>query len=154
MDGFNGTIMCYGQTGSGKTHSLLGSKDHPGIVPRAVAALAAGFARGADGATFTVSLSALEIYNERVRDLLGAGANLAVFDGAHVPGLAALPVSGEAECLRMMEQGLAGRAVAATAMNEASSRSHCVVRLTVEKTFSDGRVRSSKLQLVVRAQRG
>ncbi len=39
FSGFNGTIFAYGQTGSGKTHSMSGTHNDPGIIPRMCIAL-------------------------------------------------------------------------------------------------------------------
>lgn len=104
LSGFNGTILTYGQTGSGKSHTLIGDVDDAlqrGIVPRAVDELAAGIeeelaaaaAAAAGGAAaaaavgnvgdeddphqieFSVRLSCVEIYCERIRDLLGPGGD-------------------------------------------------------------------------------
>lgn len=71
LRGRNGTILTYGQTGSGKTHTLLGVMNDPetrGIVPRAVQELAGGL-QDAD-TECTVRVSAIEIYRERICDLL------------------------------------------------------------------------------------
>lgn len=100
-----------------------------------------------------MALSVLEVHNERVRDLLAPSQdNLQVFrdaQGVQVPGMHAETVEGEEQCLKLVSTALANRTVAATAMNEASSRSHCMVILGVERVFPDGRMQSSKLCLVV-----
>lgn len=54
-------------------------------------------------------------------------------------------------CHRPWPQGIANRAVSATAMNAGSSRSHCVIYVVVEKAHVDGRVEFGKLCLVVSA---
>ena len=83
LDGYNMTVFAYGQTGSGKTHSMEGTARHPGITVRAVRHLfAATAARSAAraletgetaaGGDYTVSVAIMEVYNERVRDLLAA----------------------------------------------------------------------------------
>jgi kinesin family protein 5 len=100
------------------------------------------------------SASVVEIYNERCRDLLApANDNLQVFQdagGVRVPGMAAVEVATEAEAMAAVARGLGARATGATAMNDASSRSHCLVVLGVERTWTDGRTQRSKLCLVVR----
>ncbi|KAG2487000.1 hypothetical protein HYH03_014372 [Edaphochlamys debaryana] len=161
LAGFNGTIMAYGQTGSGKTHTLLGNMSapaHRGMVPRAVAALAAGIeaAGRVEAAEFSVGLSVVEIYCERIRDLLGPGGaggeGLAVKEdparGVYIEGATEVGVTDEAQLEAVMAGGLAQRAVSATAMNEASSRSHCIVMLRVDKSLPDGTIRAGKLVLV------
>ena len=100
-----------------------------------------------------VSLSVLEVYNERIRDLLcPANDNLAVvadpLRGIQAAGATQLPVRGEGECMRVALAGLSQRAVASTAMNAASSRSHCIVTLSVDRLYPDGGLKCSKLCLV------
>lgn len=71
LQGRNGTILTYGQTGSGKTHTLLGVMNNPemhGIVPRAIKELAGGLQDA--GTECSVRVSAIEIYRERICDLL------------------------------------------------------------------------------------
>ena len=85
-EGFNATIFMYGQTGSGKTHTMTGTADDPGLIPRCNAMIfdeisrlgAAGAAGAADGAKrqFLVRASYLEIYNECVHDLCSKKAVL------------------------------------------------------------------------------
>ena len=69
--------------------------------------------------------------------------------GIFVSDATELPVRSEAECVQLMQRGIANRAVSATAMNAGSSRSHCVVTLVVEKAYADGGRAASKLCLVV-----
>ncbi|PRW56939.1 kinesin [Chlorella sorokiniana] len=155
LEGFNATVLAYGQTGSGKTHTLLGDVSSPterGVVPRAVAELAQGMARYPE-CRFKVTLSVIEIYNERIKDLLDpAKDNLQVIQdpvrGITVAEATELPVAGERDCVELMQLGIANRAVSATAMNAGSSRSHCVIYVVVEKAHADGRVEFGKLCLV------
>ncbi|GLC44581.1 hypothetical protein PLESTB_001321400 [Pleodorina starrii] len=170
LAGYNGTIMAYGQTGSGKTHSLIGRVADPeqhGVVPRAIAHLAAGIAEAGerDGADFQVVLSVVEIYCERIRDLLepspgapGAGGGAGTADnlqvkqdavrGVYIEGATELGVTDEQQLVDFMTRGLAQRAVSATSMNEASSRSHCIVTVRVNRTLPDGTVQVGKLVMV------
>ncbi|EFJ40297.1 Kif5 kinesin, partial [Volvox carteri f. nagariensis] len=168
LGGYNGTIMTYGQTGSGKTHTLIGrvsdaSPEHHGVVPRAINHLAAGIAEAGerDGADFQVILSVVEIYCERIRDLLEpspavsatAGAdNLQVKQdavrGVYIEGATELGVTDEQQLVDFMTRGLAQRAVSATSMNEASSRSHCIVTVRVNRTLQDGTLQVGKLVMV------
>ncbi|MEW5302097.1 MAG: hypothetical protein WDW36_004907 [Sanguina aurantia] len=156
LDGYNGTIMAYGQTGSGKTHTLIGNLLDPqehGIVPRAVRVLAQRVLTAEKGMEFKVRLSVVEIYCERVRDLLYPDQdNLAIKQdasrGVYVEGATEISVAGEAQIMVLMQQGLAQRAVGATHMNAESSRSHCIVTMVVEKTSAEGLVQSGKLVMV------
>ena len=153
----NGTIMSYGQTSSGKTHTLFGnlSKDNHldwGLVPRTISYVyqeiqSQGDPHGA--AKCKVRLSLIEVYNEQIRDLLSSSTtNLSVLqtsEGIHIQGLTAHQVKNTQECLDLLKQGMENRITGSTAMNERSSRSHCVVMLSVTDLVG----KESKLCLVV-----
>jgi hypothetical protein len=90
---------------------------------------------------FRVSLSYFEIYNETLKDLLCPAAKLDVVEGlagVDVRGARPTEVADLAAALRLLAEGDASRATAATAMNAQSSRSHCVVRVTVESKKANG----------------
>ena len=73
MSGFNGTLMAYGQTSSGKTHTMEGkmsAEEHFGICPRAVDTLFSCIEDADPDIEFTLKLSFVEIYCEKIRDLL------------------------------------------------------------------------------------
>eukprot|EP01062_Namystynia_karyoxenos_P008993 TRINITY_DN13175_c1_g1_i2.p1 TRINITY_DN13175_c1_g1~~TRINITY_DN13175_c1_g1_i2.p1 ORF type:complete len:1117 (+),score=358.14 TRINITY_DN13175_c1_g1_i2:78-3353(+) len=73
--GYHSCILAYGQTGSGKTHTMLGSPAEPGVAPRVIRELYRELdERQAkrEAWEYSVSISFLEIYNERVKDLLVA----------------------------------------------------------------------------------
>ncbi len=75
LAGVNATILAYGQTGSGKTHTMQGgARSGPGLTPRVVAGIFDGIAAAADTWEFMVRVSYVEIYLERVRDLLNPSA--------------------------------------------------------------------------------
>lgn len=80
LNGVNATILAYGQTGSGKTHTMYGTtRAGPGITPRVVEGIFEGIAAAADTWEFMVRVSYVEIYLERVRDLLNpASSNLTI----------------------------------------------------------------------------
>lgn len=82
--GVNGCIFAYGATGAGKSYTMHGTADQPGIIPRAVAQLF-----DAVSPDTTVTMSALEIYNDKLFDLLGPRKRVPLkmmesFDGVHV----------------------------------------------------------------------
>ena len=71
FEGYNACIFAYGQTGSGKTYSMMGSPDNQGLIPRICEGLFTGMRNSDDnGPSYRTEVSFLEIYNERVRDLL------------------------------------------------------------------------------------
>ena len=74
LEGYNGTIFAYGQTSSGKTHTMLGpdidNEYEKGIIPRMVAGFFNRIESAPEEIEFTVKVSFIEIYNEKIRDLL------------------------------------------------------------------------------------
>ncbi|PCH41538.1 kinesin-domain-containing protein [Wolfiporia cocos MD-104 SS10] len=136
--GFNACILAYGQTGSGKSYSMMGYGADKGIIPLTCSEL---FTRvtekkaGDPHVGFTVEVSYIEIYNEKVRDLLNPKntGNLRVREhpslGPYVEDLSKLVVSSYDEMMTLMDEGNKARTVAATNMNETSSRSHAVFTL-------------------------
>eukprot|EP00760_Papus_ankaliazontas_P003270 PhM_4_TR11525/c0_g3_i1/m.92851 len=72
LDGFNCSILAYGQTGSGKTHTMLGNDADPGIAPRVIDEIYTQLADARAKGHASVEVSFMEIYNEKVRDLLGS----------------------------------------------------------------------------------
>jgi kinesin family protein 22 len=148
--GLNCTIFAYGITCSGKTHTMSGSKADPGVIPRVVRRLFERLAElaghGASGAR--VEMSFMEIYNEKVFDLLEPSTDLPIREDAtraiFVPGLAQRPVRSPAEFEAEYERGCSNRRSAPTALNANSSRSHAVLSITVrcrgEHTATTGKL--------------
>ncbi|EKM59534.1 uncharacterized protein PHACADRAFT_137422 [Phanerochaete carnosa HHB-10118-sp] len=136
--GFNACIVAYGQTGSGKSYSMMGYGADKGIIPLTCSELfdRVEKKKAADpNVSFTVEVSYIEIYNEKVRDLLNPknSGNLRVREhpslGPYVEDLSKLVVSNYDEMMTLMDEGNKARTVAATNMNETSSRSHAVFTL-------------------------
>uniref|UniRef100_A0AAZ3PVJ2 Kinesin family member 13Bb n=1 Tax=Oncorhynchus tshawytscha TaxID=74940 RepID=A0AAZ3PVJ2_ONCTS len=142
--GYNACIFAYGQTGSGKSYTMMGSSEQPGLIPRLCSSLFDRIVQEQrEGESFTVEVSFMEIYNEKVRDLLDPKGRQAlrvrehkVF-GPYVDGLSHLAVAcyKDIECL--MSEGNKSRTVAATNMNEESSRSHAVFNIILTHTLMD-----------------
>ena len=72
-DGFNACLFAYGQTGSGKSYSIVGYGENKGIIPRTCEEIfnqiAKKTAEPGNTTQFSVSISMVEIYNEKVQDL-------------------------------------------------------------------------------------
>jgi kinesin family protein 14 len=73
--GYNVSIFAYGQTGSGKTYSMIGSQEHPGLIPRFFDELFSqrnAATADSNGGEYTnhIEISYYEIYNEKIYDLL------------------------------------------------------------------------------------
>mmetsp|Transcript_37871 Transcript_37871/g.69074 ORF Transcript_37871/g.69074 Transcript_37871/m.69074 type:complete len:864 (+) Transcript_37871:77-2668(+) len=164
---FSGLHLCifaYGQTGAGKTHTLAGSgaTGEQGIQHMAIADLLR-LAEGRTqmgGAPYEARLSALEIYNESIQDLLvmssssGSGASdtarlelrqsreglgdgdgsspaISPFGSMKVPGLQMWEIGGMQDVDLALRSIASKRHVASTALNERSSRSHCILSLSL-----------------------
>ncbi|KAI5610859.1 kinesin-like protein KIF13B isoform X4 [Silurus asotus] len=145
FQGYNACIFAYGQTGSGKSYTMMGSADQPGLIPRLCSSL---FERTLqhqrEEESFTVEVSFMEIYNEKVRDLLdpkGSRQALKVREhkvlGPYVDGLSRLAVRSYKDIESLMSEGNKSRTVAATNMNEESSRSHAVFNIILTHTLRD-----------------
>lgn len=161
LEGYNATIFAYGQTASGKTHTMEGGDIFDaltrGIVPRSAEALFQACLEAPSEMEFAIKVSFVEIYMERIRDLLDAfgqkKANLQIREdpnlGVYVAGCTESFVTNEKELLQCMIEGHKSRATAATGMNEGSSRSHSVLSVTVQqKNTETDAERVGKLVLV------
>jgi len=145
FQGYNNCIFAYGQTGSGKSYSMMGYGPEEGVIPKICRDLFERIDRIQQDSSLscTVEVSYLEIYNERVRDLLNptTKGNLRVREhpstGPYVEDLATLVVRSFAEIENLMDEGNKARTVAATNMNETSSRSHAVFTLTLTQKRHD-----------------
>jgi len=163
MSGFNATVFAYGATGTGKTFSIMGYNHDPavesahaisaseagiftgevnvsptslhGIIPRFVADVFAHIEDADEDIEFTIKLSMLEIYMEKVRDLLNPeNDNLKLREspfGIFAENATQCYISSDEEVYQILSTGSRNRMVAATDMNEESSRSHCVLLVTV-----------------------
>uniref|UniRef100_A0A8C8YLB6 Kinesin-like protein KIF17 n=1 Tax=Prolemur simus TaxID=1328070 RepID=A0A8C8YLB6_PROSS len=159
-EGYNGTIFAYGQTGSGKSFTMQGLPEPPsqrGIIPRAFEHIFESV-QCAENTKFLVRASYLEIYNEDVRDLLGADTKQKLElkehpeKGVYVRGLSMHTVHSVAQCEHIMEMGWKNRSVGYTLMNKDSSRSHSIFTISIEIYAVDERgkdhLRAGKLNLV------
>ncbi|KAL4808072.1 P-loop containing nucleoside triphosphate hydrolase protein [Aspergillus unguis] len=158
LNGYNGTVFAYGQTGAGKSYTMMGSdiddEVGKGIIPRIVEHIFASILTSPSNIEYTVRVSYMEIYMERIRDLLvPQNDNLPVHEeksrGVYVKGLLEVYVSSVQEVYEVMRRGGNSRAVAATNMNQESSRSHSIFVITVtQKNLETGSAKSGQLFLV------
>ncbi|RLN49529.1 hypothetical protein BBJ28_00016731 [Nothophytophthora sp. Chile5] len=177
LEGYNGTIFAYGQTGSGKTFTMQGPDDvidtesHSltneelglrGLVPRVFDYLFNNVVAKDSGTNVqhTFACSFLEIYNERVYDLLDGGstkdaAGLQLREngrkGVHVEGLIESVVTNAKKAAELMTIGAQNRRVGQTSMNRESSRSHSVfiLQLQTKEVSAEGtKIRTSRFNLV------
>ncbi|XP_060645846.1 kinesin-like protein Klp98A isoform X2 [Drosophila nasuta] len=137
-EGYNACVFAYGQTGSGKTFTMMGTPNNPGLIPRICEELFARMKVGQESGTgYRTHASYLEIYNERVKDLLAAqstGHALRVREhrslGPYVENLSQHAVSDFEEIQECIARGNAHRTTASTNMNDTSSRSHAIFTIT------------------------
>jgi len=147
LQGFNCCVFAYGQTGSGKTYTMMGGgKDEQtqeGLIPRICRAILVGQDSDPSVIKTTFEVSYVELYLEKVKDLLGpaTASNLKVREnpttGPFVEGCSAHEVATYPQLLELLEHGNSNRHVAATKMNEVSSRSHVIFTLKVTQTKVD-----------------
>jgi kinesin family protein 5 len=158
LNGYNGTVFAYGQTGAGKSYTMMGpdidDEDQKGIIPRIVEQIFTSILTSSGNIEYTVRVSYMEIYMERIRDLLAPqNDNLPIHEeknrGVYVKGLLEIYVSSVQEVYEVMRRGGTTRAVAATNMNQESSRSHSIFVITVtQKNVETGSSKNGTLFLV------
>ncbi|CBI15491.3 unnamed protein product, partial [Vitis vinifera] len=134
--GINATIFAYGQTSSGKTYTMRG------ITEKAVNDIYKHIINSPER-DFTIKISGLEIYNENVKDLLNSesGRNLKLLDdpekGTVVEKLVEETANNDQHLRHLISICEAQRQVGETALNDNSSRSHQIIRLTIESTLRE-----------------
>lgn len=134
--GINATIFAYGQTSSGKTYTMRG------ITEKAVNDIYEHIINTPER-DFTIKISGLEIYNENVRDLLNSesGRSLKLLDdpekGTVVEKLVEEKANNDQHLRHLISICEAQRQVGETALNDTSSRSHQIIRLTIESTLRE-----------------
>lgn len=161
LDGFNGTIFAYGQTGSGKSHTMTGPSisniediEMQGIIPRMVRTVFTRIENASEDIVFNVTVSMVEIYNERIKDLLDPTKdNLRIHEkagkGVYLQDVTENYIDSEDQVYQIMRHGNDNRAVASTNMNSESSRSHSIFILTVtQNNTADLSCKIGKLYLV------
>ncbi|KAM0064247.1 putative minus-end-directed kinesin ATPase [Helianthus debilis subsp. tardiflorus] len=153
LDGFNVCIFAYGQTGTGKTFTMEGTAENRGVNYRTLEELFRVSNERSDIMRYQLCVSMLEVYNEKIKDLLAEDADqpakkLEVKQSAEgtqeVPGLSEVPVYKTDEVWELLKRGSRARSVGSTNANELSSRSHCLLRITVrgENVVNGQRTRS------------
>ena len=140
MEGFNGTVFAYGQTSSGKTHTMQGPNiediELQGIIPRMVRTVFNQIETASEAIEFTVKVSMVEIYMEKIKDLIDPSKdNLRVHEdkqkGVYLQDVSEKYIADENEVYELMKLGNSNRSISATLMNAESSRSHSIFILTI-----------------------
>ncbi|KAJ8925877.1 hypothetical protein NQ315_009729 [Exocentrus adspersus] len=146
FEGYNACVFAYGQTGSGKTFTMMGHQENQGLIPRICKALFDRMSENSKrGTTHKVQVSYLEIYQERVADLLQRHDNNSLkvrqhpTKGPYVEGLTTCLVTNYGHIQNCIDRGNALRTTASTNMNDVSSRSHAIFTITfVQAGYCDG----------------
>ncbi|KXN71342.1 kinesin-domain-containing protein, partial [Conidiobolus coronatus NRRL 28638] len=142
LSGFNCTVFAYGQTGTGKTYTMQGNVDNrnqtitseSGLIPRTLDHLLRTLSQS--GIEFSLKISMIELYNEEVTDLLtpSEAKPLHLYQdpqkGLIIPKLEEFPITSVDQAMKKLQLGINRRHIAATKINEHSSRSHCIFTIT------------------------
>lgn len=162
LDGHNVCILAYGQTGTGKTFTMDGTNNQAGIIPRAIEEL---FRQASlDNSSTTFSMSMLEVYMGNLRDLLAPKVASRTHEVAakclniqtdpkgmvEVEGLTQVQIPDTAKAKWWYAKGRRARSTSWTNVNETSSRSHCLMRITISRHGDDSKAKAqvSKLWMV------
>lgn len=149
-EGYHCCLFAYGQTGSGKSYSMIGYGANKGIVPISSEQIFTRIHANTDTSViYEVSVSMLEIYNEKIQDLLidssdrvkgGLKVRESKTLGVYVEGLSAYRVNNYEEIAEKMDEGSRNRSIGATEMNAHSSRAHTIITINfMQKTVQDKR---------------
>ena len=157
-EGYHCCLFAYGQTGSGKSYSMVGYGANKGIVPISCEEIFKRINENKDPAThYEVEVSMLEIYNEKVQDLLvpinkrppsGLKIRESKALGVFVADLTKYPVSSYEEISNKMDEGYQNRTIGSTLMNNTSSRAHTIVTIEFKQVHAEGKVKSEKLSKI------
>eukprot|EP01038_Epipyxis_sp_PR26KG_P013624 gene13624-18282_t len=157
---FDVSLFAYGQTGSGKSYTMFGSEDEPGMIYLTCREIFRQLKNQQEqlDISFEIEVSMLEIYNEKVRDLLQFDPvketcfQCRVLEDengqTHIKGKKSVPVKSWEEINIIVQQGFSLRATSGTKMNAESSRSHCIFSMTITRSLRNGNSATSKVNLI------
>ncbi|KAG2194188.1 hypothetical protein INT47_007920 [Mucor saturninus] len=156
MVGYNGTVFAYGQTASGKTYTMMGTEAEPGVIPRAIHQVFSFIEEDTAGREYMLRVSYMEIYNEKIKDLLNSeNKSPEIIEdkkkGVSVRNLKEVTVKTAQEVMNYIKDGEGNRHISATDYNEHSSRSHTIFQLVIEscsRGVPSRGVRVSQLNLI------
>jgi len=156
IGGFNATVFAYGQTGTGKTHTMfapeggrvgLNSDTGMGLIPRCISTIIERMSESKEVEEFDLNLAIMEIYREKIRDLLTPGVKLQlryVGRDSQVDNLSWWKVTSPSEALNYIETAMERRQTATHLANLTSSRSHAIITLKLTSTLANGNVQTSR----------
>jgi len=148
LQGESCVLFAYGMTNAGKTYTIQGCASSPGIMPLLVNDI---LKRMADKSNWDLQASMLEIYQEKVFDLLGKKRDkLSIRDGngrVEVVKLSSHPITSPEDAVSLLDAAAVMRSKADTSLNSGSSRSHALYTLTLNQLVN-GVEHSSIFQVV------
>ena len=157
-EGYHCCLFAYGQTGSGKSYSMVGYGANKGIIPISCDEIFKRIEENKQPDKFyEVQVSMLEIYNEKVQDLLirpdkrpqgGLKIRESKVLGIFVEGLTKYPVTSYEEISKKMDEGYNNRTIGSTLMNATSSRAHTIVTIEFRQILMLAKRRSEKLSMI------
>ena len=156
--GYHCCLFAYGQTGSGKSYSMVGYGANKGIVPISCDQIFKRIEMNKEkDKIYEVQVSMLEIYNEKVQDLLipankrpssGLRIRESKVMGIFVEGLTKYPVTSFEEINKKMDEGYNNRTIGSTLMNATSSRAHTIVTIEFRQITVFAKKKSEKLSMI------
>ena len=156
--GYHCCLFAYGQTGSGKSYSMVGYGANKGIVPISCEEIFKTIEQNkVEDKIYEVQVSMLEIYNEKVQDLLippkqrppgGLRIRESKLLGIFVEGLTKYPVTSYEQIAQKMDEGYQNRTIASTLMNATSSRAHTIVTIEFRQITVLEKKKSEKLSRI------
>ena len=156
--GYHCCLFAYGQTGSGKSYSMVGYGANKGVVPISCEEIFKSIEQNKkEDKIFEVQVSMLEIYNEKVQDLLippkqrpngGLRIRESKVLGIFVEGLTKYPVTSYEQIAQKMDEGYQNRTIGSTLMNATSSRAHTIVTIEFRQVTILAKKRSEKLSRI------
>ncbi|XP_078086771.1 kinesin-like protein KIF28 [Mustelus asterias] len=155
--GYNATLLAYGQTGSGKSYSMIGYGPDRGIIPLTCDELFKAIQQNQElDKQYQIYFSMLEIYNEKVIDLLSKSkqpGGLKVREspqrGFYVEDLRSVPCESSQQVEQLLKEGNKKRITASTNINMSSSRSHMIITVRFKQVFlKDNLTKQSDINLV------
>ena len=157
-EGYHCCLFAYGQTGSGKSYSMVGYGANKGIIPISCDEIFKRIGENKEpDKTYEVQVSMLEIYNEKVQDLLirpdkrpqgGLKIRESKVLGIFVEGLTKYPVTSYEEISKKMDEGYNNRTIGSTLMNATSSRAHTIVTIEFRQVTMFAKRKSEKLSMI------
>jgi hypothetical protein len=144
LRGINGTIFAYGQTGTGKTYTITGpsEQEFEGLIPRSIRWIFNSIQNRSDH-KIKVRTSYIEVYKEKVRDLLNNElknnqVNIKVKDNIfYLDNCIELKVESADQMFQAYQMGLQNRMVAQTLMSQVCNRSHSIFIIIIESSNLD-----------------